>query len=402
MLSPANQNTSLELLDCSHPCGVYFPSGTVAFAVDETKLTPPVAGDTFLFRDACGKGLVACNAGTVARVAKTDASTDKVELKGVQITALTNVTRKIRITFRTEPGDLKELNYSGGSYPFKVILQGKFTNKPPQEGGGEGLTTTCLNPNDDWEEGDLTDYCAMLTLTVNAKTADNVPPSATATSSLPCFNGSTVPCAPLNGTYLSDGYFNARDTGTLKVSCTPLPCKPKPYHRGTLRAVFAVPAQTLTLANSGIAGMSELTEEDGGIADLHYALAPELEDELGRYFWVASAPRNELYRAHPRMESSYKKSAGQVPIVFNLLYADLAYPSSGVTLTSIADDDRLPPDERVSNDRSYASFIAQPSALQWRNVKDLTLRYAVVTGESFSGDPRLRKGVILGMHQESA
>lgn len=385
MASPAGSTTTLSLLSCPlRPCTVFFPSG----------MTSQQAGDTFKFRDACGAtGLPTCPSATttitttspVARVVKTDSSTDRIDLKGLQITALAaGAGKTVTVTFETELGDLTIVSSSSGSYPFSVTLNGSFTKKPPQTSGGSGgLTAACPNPDLGLTNTQLTTPCAKLALQVNGVTANGTGLSGIATASVPCKNGTVTPCATVGGIYSSTGTINTTDSSSISCGTT---CSP--VHKVTLTAKFTVTDQTIALINSGIGAMSGLGEEEGGLEDLFHSLA----DELGANFWVAFTAGTELYRAVPKPpwtnETRNISNNSVVPIVFELQQADFVPANGGVTLTSIVTDGNLTADEQARNDRSYAAFIAQPLQLRWKDVTLLMLTYEFIVGDSFSGDPR--------------
>lgn len=391
--SVAGSTTALALLKCtSRPCIIFFPSGR------ETAQT----GDTFRFRDACKAssdttttGLPTCPSATtaigatspVARVVKTDSSTDRIDLKGLQITALAaGAFKTLTVIFETQQGDLATVSSSSGSYPFSVTLNGTYTRKPPQTSGGSGgLTASCPNPDLGLTDTQLRTPCAKLSLQVNGVTANGTGLTGTATASIPCRNGTVNPCAAIGGSYSSTGSVNTTDSSSIScgTSCSPV-------HKATLSATFTAADQTLALINSGIGAMSGLGEEAGGLEDLFHSLA----DELGANFWVAFTAGTELYRAVPQPpwinETRHFPNYSVVPIVFELQQAQFVRATAGVTLTSIVNDaDKLTASEQARNQRSYAAFIAQPLRLQWKDVTWLTLTYQFITGNSFSGDPRI-------------
>lgn len=382
MPSPAGQTTTMHLLICSsRPCIVYFPSG----------LTSPQTGDIFMFRDACGPNpLPTCPTAPfnptsqVARVVKTDSpSTDKIELKGLQVTALPGVIdKKVTVIFETESGDLATV--PSGSYPWVAALVGTFTKKPPHTvGGNGGLTAACPNPDLGLTDPQLLNPCSRLWLGINGVTVNDIGPMAIGTVSIPCKNGRINPCARVGGGYYSTGTFNTYESASITFSTST-----NPVHKAMLyEMIYKDKDQTHAVANSGIVAMSRLTEEEFGVEGVFYSLA----NELGGNFWVAFTAGNELYRAAPRIEEAQKISDLEVPIAFELEQGNWLPVSKGVTLTSIVTDEALTITERARNNRSYASFIAQPMKLQWKNVNLLRLVYQVSVDDSDSGDPRLGK-----------
>jgi hypothetical protein len=108
---------------------------------------------------------------------------------------------------------------------------------------------------------------------------------------------------------------------------------------------------------------------------------------------VAFTAGTELYRVLPQppWTNETRKFANNsvIPIVFELQQAEFVPANGGVTLTSIVTDGNLPPGEQARNDRSYATFIAQPLQLGWKDVTLLMLTYQFIVGKSFSGDPRV-------------
>jgi hypothetical protein len=138
--------TTLAPLECpehqqtpKRPCTVYFPSKS---------RTPDPANDRFAFSDACGVGhptLPDCDDLTIARVIKTDSSTDNVEVSGLQIKALKQNTETwIKLVAST--GGMQGGSNSG-SFAFSAILSGTFTTLPPT-GASDVLVDGCIAPLD--------------------------------------------------------------------------------------------------------------------------------------------------------------------------------------------------------------------------------------------------------------
>ena len=386
--SPAGQTHPMPLLSCTtRPCTVGFPS----------RVSPPLSTDRFEFRDNCKASsldtspLPVCSPTTQARVVKTDSSTDRIDLKGLQITARAGgVGRSIVVVFQSGANEFTTITSTSGSYPFAVTLAGTFTNRPPQtpatQGGAGGLTTSCPSPTSALTATQLASPCAQLTLKVNAVTANGLGSSGIATASVPCLNGSTTPCAAVGGLYNSTGSISTTDSAsvTCGTTCTPV-------HAATLTAKFTAASQTLTLANSGIGAMSGLGVEDGGVEDLFYSLA----DELGGNIWISFRAGDELYRGVPlppwTNETRHFTNNASIPISWEVQQGRLVGALGGVTLTSIATDAALPELERARNDSAYVAFIPEPRSLRWKDVAVLQLKYALTTSPplSDSGDPRL-------------
>ena len=372
-------NTPLVLLTCAgdrRPCTVYFPSGS------ETR---DEKNDTLAFTDNCGGDLTACTADTIAQVVKTESTTGRVELKGLQITALTG--RKVEMVFSTDAGDHGPI--PAGTHPVAVMLIGGFTTEPPTPVPGT-IAVACPDPA--WEtvpDHKLLAPCAHLKLQIRASSQLNKDGDPRIASvSIPCdhLNASAInPCAlETSGHYDTTGEFKTVDY----VDYTCEGCQP--YHVATLTALFTAEKETLALGSSGVTAMSSFTEVEFGREDLAYTVSDEYESP----FWVSYTAANEPYRAATRASVAGDK----VSLTVSLAQARRVRAKEGVTLSSIATtkdgkngDNYLPLGERIRNDRSYASFIAQPKTVRWGDVAKLQLNYQVVTDTSDQDDPRLGK-----------
>jgi hypothetical protein len=314
----------------------------------------------------------------IARVIKTDSSTDKIELKGLQITKINNNTmRKVTVTYWT---DSDFTTVTSGTYTWVASFIGDFTRARPQQGGTPLLTTSCSDPNGpgpiQWIPP-----CARLRLFVNGNEKNDWGPDGTKAVAIPCKNGQFNPCARFGGKTASSGTF---DTYETKSYATP---NFDPQHTAILHeATFTVAEQTLVLKNSGVVAMSNVKDEEFGVEDVFYSLA----DELGGNSWVHFSQGSEGYRAVPEI-SGGKVTDPQIRIAFGLEQSELVPANKGVTLTSIVTDPMLRPLEQARNDRSYVSYIAPLMKLTWDEVTKLILEYDYVAAPAFSDDTRIGK-----------
>jgi hypothetical protein len=126
-------------------------------------------------------------------------------------------------------------------------------------------------------------------------------------------------------------------------------------YTGWLAAVFSKPQQTLTIENSRTL-LSLDSEEEFVLVKLARAATSDAEPDV----WLA-----------------YSRAQNDSPLV---------------TLTSIGSADKiLSRSDQLRNDRSYIAYVTKPKAIKWGDLDHLILEYEVVTGPSFSGDPRLGK-----------
>lgn len=321
----------------ARPCVVSFPMGKQGGNF--------VAGvDTFLFRDACDSGgcpadpLTPTSLGA-ARIIQTDSSTQKIELKGLQVTALApGVGKTVKVTF----GASKFNKFLAGTYPWAVTFGALFTR---QRTGTPALAVSCPDPFNPSGNPGSRDPCARLRLYINGQDADtysNPRPGPFKTVSIPCGGRFNYSCGGY--WYRTNGSFKAFRSGNF-------PWDPAldPVQKVELTDVyFNVAGQTHSAMNSAIAAISTRREQDFGVEDLFYSLA----DDLDGNFWVYFSAASDSYFP----------------------------PKEGVTLTSIVSDKSLSPLEQGRNSRSYASFIADPLTLQWQDVKKLKLAYDFVVG----------------------
>jgi hypothetical protein len=128
---------------------------------------------------------------------------------------------------------------------------------------------------------------------------------------------------------------------------------------------FTVADQTFQTMNSAILAMSTRTEVNFGVVNLFSHLAREFGQGD---FWVyfSAAPQRDSAASYGDSAASHGDSVPSYPYL---------PPKEGVTLTSMAIDASRPPIGQVRRTRSYASFIADPSSLRWRDVKLLRLVY---------------------------
>jgi hypothetical protein len=324
----------------ARPCIVSFPSGIQGGGF--------VAGvDTFLFRDACdGSGCPADPltpaSSNAARIIQTDSSVQKIELKGLQVTALPlGVGKTVKVTFSAT----KFNKFPPGTYPWTVTFGSLFTKK---RSGTPALAVSCPDPYDPSANPNSRDPCARLRLYINGQDADTYVASPRLgpfkTVSIPCDGRFNYPCGP-GGSYRTNGSFKALASGGF-----PWDGESVPVQKAELTDVyFNATDQTHSAINSAIAAISTRQQQDFGVEHLFYSIAKELDGNFWVYFSAAS--------------HSYFP------------------PKEGVTLTSIVSD-KLSPLEQARNSRSYASFIADPLTLQWQDVTKLKLAYDFVVGPS--------------------
>lgn len=326
--------TTMPFFTCTtHPCVVNFPNNTIRFR-DACGVPPRLPN--------CPSAPIGLNSQGAARIIKyEDPSTQKIELKGLQITDTLAGPRKVTVSFGTTARDFNPV--PAGSYPWAVVLSGTFTKHPQQFLTGPGGLTASCPPT--YPTPPAVPACARLRLQINGSDVDLSRPLQIRTVSIPCSNASGYisPCGPGNS-YNTDGSF----TSTLMGNAW-FPATTDPVQQVDVADVnFTAPDQTFAPINSVVMALSRRTEQDFGVENLFYSLA----DQLGGNYWVYFSAASNSY----------------LP------------PKEGVTLTSIVSDKSLSPLDQARNDRSYASFIAEPLTLQWQDVRSLALAYDFVVG----------------------
>ena len=112
VLSATGVPTVLQLLNCAHPCTVYFPSGGTS---------PNLSVDTYKFSDTCSGAANPCTPASVARVVEAIIPGPHVAFKGLRITSLTGTADTwIGLIASTKAGDMGKLS-KDGSYPAGVF-----------------------------------------------------------------------------------------------------------------------------------------------------------------------------------------------------------------------------------------------------------------------------------------
>lgn len=335
----------MPLLNCDkHPCTVYFPSG----GFDR------LSTDTFAFSDHC----VDCTTG-YARVIKAEPAgydAGVLGVDGLEIKSLTKIGATLKFTYETtSPADMNPIfgSMTSGTFLATPQFSGSFTKLPPA--GNDDLSKSCADASIPYP-------CSRLYLTVNQTLANFKGDGSIASVSIPCDDADSFgPCSGWSYGYYdkTSGSFNTDDPSD--IPCTEDVCPQ--VHYTLLTSKFNVENQTLTLISS-LSLLSLLSVENFGVENLAYAQAgvarpdPYYKD---RNPWVAFS------------------TAGKDP----------DFGPGLITLSSIETDKALPKKDQFRNDRSYVSYVARPTTLRWREVNHLSLQYAVVTGNSASGDPRL-------------
>ena len=302
---------------------------TVYFPSGEEQADP--LNDTYKFQDRCASPT--CRASVVKR--ETDAA--RLTIYHLQITALAKgvaINKPLTIMFETEKWDLRQIGK--GSFPYMPQTDGMFQQ------AGPNASYSCKIPN---------------VKCVNMRADIQGSSWVSNTVSVPCGTGN--PCGPTGSYSPSTGVF--RTMLPARAPCITTTCDP--VHKGTIGAKFTQTNQILTFYDAATY-LSMYAVQDFGMESVAYAAAEHSEHD----FWVSYTTANEPRSEPPKW----------IPA------------THGVVLTAIATDADVPvtEEERLRNDRAYASFIARPSHLFWKDVDELTLSYEFVVGEASAEDPR--------------
>jgi hypothetical protein len=399
---PVQAGSSIvPLLKCpldAHPCAMSYPSQTL-YTVDQAdylvgrKQVP--AGDTLMLMDACGRGrLPPCITGainTIARIEKSDTEIDKVQIKGLEITALDDIPRSITISVDTGENNFAAPSGTGSrNFPITLYFGGSVTQERPE-------TTVLTNSSCRFTPLVAADPAAAracpasrLTVTTNgtAHTGFMQVTTPCDPNAVPGSVAVTPPCGP-GDKYLQGGIFSAsrNDAITCDGECSP-------RHLAVVSTIFNKRGQSLLLQNSGVAAISRIEVERFGVEALSYSVA----DEFDEPFWVAFTAVDAFHRAE--FFPPADPTADMLRFAFRIeRTTPMQFQGGDLFLNSIATlkqedpngmgDAGLPVRERARNDRSYASFIAQPQTLRWKDVGSLRMQYEVTVGDNVSHDDRL-------------
>jgi hypothetical protein len=330
--SPAGQNTTLFLLSCATPpCSTTFGN--------------------FRFEDL--------SATSRARVVKTDgASVDKVELKGLRITALAG-SRTLTASYQVALGDLTAI--SGNLYPYTAALAGSFTGSTGTGAANACTTTTSTQP-----------FCVKLAVVANGNTINVAGSETQASVSVP-------PIATLSGVFPT----GLSDTETIQCGTVNVAGSCRPTLQATLTARFNRAGERLTLPGSGVSANSNRPVHQEGQIDL----CSDLEDLACTNSFVAFTSQTQDYQAS--MVEPKPNRSGLVPrrsnitVSFDVLRPTTTVPAPTYPLVALgsADPLRSEGDEAVSA-RAFVAFV--PTEMRLRDLTMLLYDYAVVVGDGFA------------------
>jgi hypothetical protein len=366
--SPAGTTTTLNLLGTCVPCPArHFPSGSAS----------PLSGDTFKLEDSSSTNKL--------RVIKTDASTDKLEAKGLKITSTAlGAGKTLKITFETLAGAFTPVPV--GTYAAGAVVKGSYRQGTAIAGACSSESAPCVRQ-----------LMQVQNVSLNGQTPGAI--LATYTASVPCSTNSltaTAYCGP-GGSYnpqlaFGDQFF-ATDTGSINISsinCTlnaSLNCPV--VHKGTLEVKATAGTQVFTATNSvGQYVASVSVDDPSGLSGVLAAIGAE----GGTDIWAGYDSCLAGYRAVPRPpltnETRNIQNNSSLPVKFGVNRATLA-PANEFRLVSIlTGDESLPQADRACNDSGYVIFVPG-SALKFADVTKVIFDYDVMTLSNFSGDARL-------------
>ncbi len=352
--------------NCIAPCTRHFPSGN---AVAQT-------GDTFKIQDISSTNR--------ARVIKTDASTDKIEIKGIKVTSTASGTGKtLKITFGTTVGAFNSVPF--GTYAGGASLKGSYRQ-------GTAIANACTFG--------VSTPCVKQTMQVQGVTLNgqggitglwtvSVPCSTTDSSTAPCGTGGSW-----NPQLTLGDQFFANDTSSLTITtnnCTPDSTGNCPVvHKGTLEVTATAGNQLFTSTNSATQYFAGVTVEDpSGLAGILAGIA----GEAGAGVWAGYDSCVSAYRAvwRPPLTNETRniQNNASLPVKAAVERAIFGPATGGLRVVSILDgDESLPSQDQRCNDSGYVVFVPG-SSLKFSDVNTVILNYDVITGIASSGDTRL-------------
>jgi hypothetical protein len=323
--SPAGQTTTLFLLSCATPpCSQSFASN---FKIEDISAT------------------------SRARIVKTDGATvDKIELKGIKVTALGSKT--LVIEYSTDAGDLTAT--AGNLYPYTAALVGSLVKST---GGASAQCTLVNNP-----------FCVKLEVRANNNTINVTGSESLASVSVP-------PITTLTGAFpaaLADS--ENIDCGTLGVagSCTP-------FFTATLTAKMNL-NDKLTLPGSAINASSTIPVHQGGLIDI---CVDPIGDELGcaNAFVSFTASAQSLLAVPKSPRANTIVTGRSVNIAFDLQRPTEIVPADSISMIALGTPTEISDLEDTVSSRSYVAFI--PDDLKPNRITNLTAEYDVIVDGDF-------------------